>query len=516
MQYKYLDFKLPLAYDEELVRKKIKSKLNIVNFSYFIDKQSLDPRNKKNIHWQTRVLVKSEEITKGDDYHDPKLVIEKKDRNAKVAIIGFGPAGFFAAYVLALSGFEVVVFEQGFDVNNRAKAIDQFERKGKFDYRGSYPFGEGGAGTFSDGKLTSRTKNIKEEKKFVLETYVKYGAPEEILYLQKPHIGTDNLKKICVNLRKELLKKGGKVFFDTKVTKVYANNLDHKITKIETSQGLFEADYFIFATGNSSYDSLKMLLDAGIHFSVKPFAIGARVEHLQAEINKAQWGKTKLKGLKAADYTLSYYDKTKDERVFSFCMCPGGKIVPSTGYQDASIVNGMSYYKRDGLYANSAIVSAFDIEKYLKREVDPKEALDWLYNLEQKFYQAKNGFEIPYMKIKNFIAKGNYHNHTPETSYPLGIYESDYLNELMPPRISKALRNGLKNFSNKIKGFENGLIMGLESKTSNIVRASRDRAGKIRDFENCFVIGEGSGYSGGITSSAVDGVKAALSLIERF
>lgn len=424
-------------------------------------------------------------------------------------VVGSGPAGFFSAYVLQKAGFACTMIERGSDVESRAKHINDFETQNTFNPQNNYAFGEGGAGTFSDGKLTSRSKHISKERNFILDLYVEAGAPEEIKYLAHPHLGSDNLKIIARNLRLQFEALGGKILFDTNLTDIKMKG--EKVKLVETNSGLLEADYLVLAIGHSAFDTYRMLIRNGVPFRTKNFAIGSRMEHPQVLINKAQWGVESLAGVKAAEYRLTSKADGKHQ-VYSFCMCPGGMVVPATAFAGSNIVNGMSLYNRDAEFANAACVASVNLGGLLRKEVSPLESLDWVEQLEQKFYEFSNSYRAPFCSIEDFLMrKGK--GKKSESSYPLGLINAP-LWEMLPMEISNALKSGLEDFQRKIKGFEKGVLLGLESKTSSSIQVLRDRSGLCEGFENLFMLGEGSGYAGGIISSAADGVKGAMKLIE--
>ncbi|MDA3780409.1 MAG: FAD-dependent monooxygenase [Bacteroidales bacterium] len=510
MPYKTISIKLPSNYHESELTNKIRKALRIKDFTYQINSKSLDARKKNNIHWQLQIAVVSDELKGEEKPKVPSLDIQYKKRNKKVIIIGSGPAGFFSAFVLQKAGFNTCIIERGTDVEKRDEGIKNFEKTGIFNPTSNYSFGEGGAGTFSDGKLTSRSKRISKEKDFILSSYIEAGAPEEIAYMTHPHLGSDNLKNIVKNLREKYLEIGGEILFETILENI--NSKNNKISEIVSSKGILNADEYILATGHSSYETYRMLINNGVMFRPKNFAIGSRVEHPQELINIAQWGKRSLPGVKAAEYRLSSKSE-KNSNVYTFCMCPGGKIVPASGYENINIVNGMSDYNRDAQYANAAVVAAVSPEKQIKENISALEVLDWVENLEKKFYNFTNSFKIPYCSIQNFInEKGSSNN--KDSSYPLGI-QSAPLWEMLPKEISTSIREGLINFNKKIRGFESGNIMGLESKTSAPIQVLSDKNGLCTDFENLYIVGEGSGYAGGIISSGADGIKAAINIIEK-
>ncbi len=508
MGYKIIQLNLPTDYNKEYCEQVIRKKTGLNDFSFIIEKQSLDARKKNNIHWQTSVVVNSKSL-KGESYTAPeKIEIPYKKRYKKIVVVGSGPAGFFAAHVLQMAGFDVKLIERGANVRKRSSAIEKLESKGIFSEQNNYAFGEGGAGTFSDGKLTSRSKHISKERNFTLLEYVKAGAPEEILYLAHPHLGTDNLKIIVENLRKKFLENGGEILFETKFEDISVKA--GKVDKIICNTGELEADYFILATGHSAYDTYRMLIKRGIPFRTKNFAIGHRIEHEQTLINSAQWGRESLPGVKAAEYRLT----SKSESglpVFTFCMCPGGNIVQSAAFENKSVVNGMSYYKRNGVFANSACVVGTHPDALLGKTASPIEILDWMDKLEEKFYALNNSYEIPATKVLDY-SKNRISKNIPSGSYALGTQTAP-LYDLIPPLISSALIDGLADFSRKLRGFEQGVLMGLENKTSSPVQVIREKDGRCSGFDNLYFAGEGSGYSGGILSSAADGIRCAMNII---
>ncbi|MEA3504341.1 MAG: FAD-dependent monooxygenase [Bacteroidota bacterium] len=509
MGYKEINVKLPTDYDDRELRGRLERMLKIDNFSFHITNKSLDARKKDKIHWLTKIAVISDEI-KGDmPITKEPLRIPYKKRDKKAVIVGSGPAGFFTAYVLQKAGFATTIIERGTKVEKREKGITSFEETGMFDSKSNYAFGEGGAGTFSDGKLTSRSKRISQEKQFIFSSYIDAGAPKEIAYLAHPHLGSNNLKDIVKNLRNQFLEIGGEILFETMLEDIKV--VDGKVTQAITSEGVLDADYFIVASGHSAYETYKMLMKRGVQFGTKNFAIGSRIEHPQRIVNLAQWGKEELPGVKAAEYRLTSKGNGK-QNIYTFCMCPGGSIVPSTPYQNSSIVNGMSMYNRDSEFANSAVVAGIHPDQLLNKVASPQETLDILEKLEMSFFNYSKGYRVPYCNINDFIKKRESFKKI-DTSYPLGTMPAP-LWELLPPQISSALREGLKDFNKKIRGFTSGNIMGLESKTSAPIQALREENRLCSGFKNLYFVGEGSGFAGGIVSSAADGIKTAMAIID--
>lgn len=507
MGYKTIQIKVPTDYSEDQLRSAIGKQVGLKEFSFQIEKKSLDARKKNDTHWLLGILVLSGEIEGEEFTAPPSLEIPTKKRTEKVVVIGSGPAGFFAGHVLQIAGFHVTIIERGADVEKRSRAIDQLEKKGEFSDKSNYAFGEGGAGTFSDGKLTSRSKHISRERNFILSEYVKAGAPEEILYMSHPHVGTDNLKVIVAHLRQQFLDNGGTFLFETQLKEVILKG--DRAVGIISDKGDMEADHVILATGHSAYDTYRMLIEKGVQFGTKNFAIGHRIEHPQRLINKAQWGSETLPGVKAAEYRLSTKSKS-GLGVYTFCMCPGGMVVPAAAFKEKSVVNGMSQYQRDGQFANAGCVAGVHPDMLLGHSCSPVEILDWLDKLEGSFFALSSSYSIPANMASDYMQKRESKS-IPKSSYPLGMQSAPLYN-LVPKMVSQAIIDGLTDFSRKLHGFNRGLLMGLESKTSSPIQVSRDREGKCTGFENLYFVGEGSGYAGGIISSAADGVKCAISI----
>lgn len=510
MGFKIIQLKLPTGYSDSALKQSIEKELRIKEFSYQIETKSLDARKKNNIHWLLRIAVHSDELPGVECEPLKSLVIPFKTRNKRVIIVGSGPSGFFSAYVLQKAGFHTSLIERGADVNKREKGIIRFEQSGKFDPVANYSFGEGGAGTFSDGKLTSRSKNISQEKDFILSSYVNAGAPEEIRYMAYPHLGSDNLKTIVKNLRQQYLDAGGEILFETALTGLV--NKNGRVVQVVHDKETAGADYFIIASGHSSYETYRMLMKAGVQFRTKNFAIGTRAEHRQEKINLAQWGVEHLPGVKAAEYRLTS-EADGNHPVYSFCMCPGGMVVPATNYKHINIVNGMSNYRRNGRFANAAIVAGVHPDQLAGRKVTPFEALECLEKLEKSFFDFANGYQAPFCSIKDFLAEKGPAK-IPETSYPLGLKPAPLWN-MLPRVITHSLKPGILDFMHKMKGYENGIFLGLESKTSSPIQVIRENSGLCSGFDNLFMVGEGSGYAGGIISSAADGIRTAMQIIAK-
>ncbi len=508
MGYRIIDIKIPIYTDQAELQKIISKTLRINHFSFQIIKKSLDARNKKRICWQYNIGILSDEIKEGLPPQVQKLSPVYKKRNKHVAIVGSGPAGIFSALYLADAGFKITLVERGSNVEVRKAAIDEFENTGTFNPANNYAFGEGGAGTFSDGKLTSRTKSITSERSYIFDQFVQAGAPDEIQYMAHPHLGTENLFNIAKNIRHTLTNAGCTLLFNHQLVDLKIRN--NKVEALVTNAEQIEADYFMLATGHSAFETYRMLIRRGIPFQPKNFALGFRAEHEQEVINLAQWGVLRLPGINAAEYRLTAQlpDNTP---VYSFCMCPGGMVVPATAYSHTNIVNGMSYYERNNRWANAAVVAGFNIGKYLKRSVSALETLEWLEKLESDYFNYSNGYDAPATTIAAFL-ENKVSGELPASSYPFSLYHADF-NDLLPAELIKPLREGLKQFCKKMRGYESGIILGLESKTSSPIQVKRDPATLHAGYRNLYIVGEGSGWAGGIISSAADGLKAAQRIV---
>jgi uncharacterized protein len=516
MGYSEIDIKLSTDFSDSDLKRKISKELKINEFNHYILRKSLDARNKKNIHWIIRAGIESRQIKEGTKPREEIPVFPDKmhGKGKKVVIGGCGPSGLFAALVFQSSGYETTVIEKGKPVAKRIEEIERFEKTGSLPKNSGYCFGEGGAGTFSDGKLTSRTKAISLEKNFIFNELISVGAPKEIAYMTHPHLGSDSLTEIVPSLMKKFRSVGGKVLFETEITGInYKNSRISSVETVGLNSGTVDGDIFVFAPGHSSFDFYRMLLSEKIQFMNKPFAIGFRVEHRREEINLSQWGVKELAGVKAAEYRLTA-KCSAGSSVFTFCMCPGGKVIQAAPFQGVSVVNGMSDYKRNGKYSNSAVVTPFNIEEFLKKELRPFESLEFLETMERKFYGFSNSFDIPAMNISDIVNNKKSSSLPKDFSYPFKSVSADFSN-LFPSEAYEKLKEGLKIFTRKVSCFQNGVAYGLESKTSSPLKAVRTETLTTPPFENLYICGEGSGHAGGIISSAADGIKVALSSMKQ-
>ncbi len=507
MGYRLIELEMPTGYTDAELKHRIARDLRTNDFTWQIESKSLDARKKNRIHWLLRVAVHSAVLPGKEPETVQPLQIMHKPRKSRVVVAGSGPAGFFAALVLQLAGFDTIILERGAGVEERVGGIETFERTGTFSPVANYAFGEGGAGTFSDGKLTSRSKHISAEREFFISEYIAAGAPPEIRYMTHPHVGSDNLRLVVKNLRERYRSLGGEIRFRTTLDDLVVVN--GRVTEAVAGGEFIPAEHFIIAPGHSAYETYRMLMARGVAFRTKNFAIGSRAEHTQEAINRAQWGRSSLPGVKAAEYRLTSEGDGKHP-VYSFCMCPGGMVVPAATYPHLNIVNGMSNYRRNGSFANAGFVAGVHPDQLAGRTVTPLEALQWLEDLEHSFFTATGGFAAPFCTMAGFLS-GREPREIPASSYPLGLVPAP-LYDLLPAVVTAALREGLKDFERRLPGYGDGILLGLESKTSSPIQVLREPGGLCTGFENLAIAGEGSGYAGGIVSSAADGIRIALRL----
>ena len=500
---------------EELFSKVI-SKYNIDKLDIIdtkIAKKSIDARNKKDVHfvYSINIKVKNEDkYPKIKKINEIKPLVINKNRNSKYKpiIVGSGPSGLFCALTLVNNGYKPIIIEQGESVENRAKSIEKYQKEGLLNELSNVQFGEGGAGTFSDGKLTTNVNSpyIKE----VLETFYKFGAPEEILYLSKPHIGTDNLKEILIRIRKYIEDNGGTYYFNTKFINYETNN---NIIKVICNNNEFITDSLVLAIGHSARDTYKLLKEKGILLAKKNFSVGLRIEHLQKTINESQYGTyTKLE-LPSADYKLVYHGNNRS--CYTFCMCPGGQVIASSSNKEAIVTNGMSTFKRDKTNANSAI-----LVNVLTTDFKSDDVLEGMYfqeKLEKSAYiLGGSNNNAPVQRVEDFI------KNIPSTkigkiipSYLPG-YKLTNLNEILPDYVSNTIKEAIPYFGTKIKGFDDkdAILTGVETRSSSPITILRNEE-MVSSVEGIYPCGEGAGYAGGITTSAIDGIKVAIKIIEK-
>lgn len=434
-----------------------------------------------------------------------------EDQNGEICIAGFGPAGMFCALTLCEFGYKPIVFERGAAMSERINAVENYWNGGVLDEKTNVQFGEGGAGTFSDGKLTTRINDPLCAR--VLEKFVQFGAPEEILTKAKPHIGTDNLRNIVVNLRKKIIELGGEVRFLSPIEDVEINC--GKLRSVSVNGEKIPCSALVLAVGHSAHDTFEILLKNGIDLQPKAFSVGARIEHLQADINAALYGKfAGHPALPPAEYALSY--RENDRGVYTFCMCPGGFVVGSASSSGTIVTNGMSNFSRSGKNANSAVLVSVSPDDFGS---SPLAGVDFIKNLEQKaFALGKSSNRAPAMLTREFLNGGSAFSLGKVTPTYLPGVEAANLRELFPEHIADFLADGIRVFERKIRGFSDSdsVLTAIESRTSSPVRIPRGENGCALSVDGLYPCGEGAGYAGGIMSAAVDGIKAAVRIMERF
>jgi len=496
---------LPIGSDIAAVRAAAQAKSGISEKkarTFLILKKSIDARKRGEIREVYSVLISEKEETL------PTLDIPVVgERTYRPIVVGFGPAGIFAAYILARAGLRPIVLERGLPIEERSTKVDALWQSGMLDPRANAEYGEGGAGAFSDGKLNSGIKD-KELSRFVLETFVRFGAPDEILYLNKPHIGTDRLRETIRNIREEVVRLGGEVRFRAQVTDIRPQGG----IAFLTADGEYSTDRLILAIGHSARDTYENLLSRGFPMESKPFAVGVRIEQLQREIDRAMYGVCDDPRLPPADYKV--VEHTPIGGVYSFCMCPGGYVVCASSEEGGVVTNGMSYHARDGVNANAALLVGVDGNDFGEGVLA---GVDYQRKLEKRaFAAAGGGYRAPCQRVGDFL-KGQVGRPEGEVipTYRPGVTACD-LSKVLPEKISSALRMALPSLDRRIKGFakEDNLLTGVETRSSSPVRVLRDEGYRCLAYPMVYPCGEGCGYAGGIMSAAVDGVKVALSIVE--
>ena len=498
------------------------SKILHVNYKDILDikinKKSLDARKKDNLFYvyELDVLLKNEEhilkkhqskdifLTPSEEYTFPR----KHANIERPVIVGSGPAGLFAGYILATSGYNPIIIEQGESIEKRVESVENFFKTGKLNVNSNIQFGEGGAGTFSDGKLNTLVKDKEFRCKKVFEIFVSFGAPEEIMYINNPHIGTDLLRTVITNMRNKMISLGATFRYNTKLTNLIIK--DNELEKIELNGNeIVPCKNLILAIGHSARDTFYMLHKNNVSMTSKAFAIGLRIEHPQEMININQYGKYHDK-LPAASYKLTY--QTKEGRgVYSFCMCPGGYVVNASSEEKHLAINGMSNHARDSKNANSALVVTITKDDFGS---DTLAGIEFQRNLEKKAYEIASG-KIPVQLLGDFINNKKSSSLGDVEVITKGAYALSNLNDILPAYISNSIKEAIPAFATKIKGYDrkDAILLGIESRTSSPVRIVRDEFG-MSNIKGLYPAGEGAGYAGGITTSAMDGLKVAEHLVK--
>lgn len=521
--------RLPLDYNDNTLKKKAAKELRvsenaIERVSLF--RRSIDARNKNDIHYtaavdvylkvnENSVISKSKSnkahITKPFEYQIP----ESKNLNYRPVIIGFGPAGMFAGLILAEAGANPIIIERGSDCDTRVEDINSFIKTGILNTESNIQFGEGGAGTFSDGKLNTGTKDFRARK--VLIEFVNHGAPEEILYNAKPHIGTDNLRYVVKNIRKHIIKLGGEVHFNTKFVgyKAKNNKITAAVINKNGSESLIETDNIILAIGHSSRDTLKLLYESDIIMEQKPFSVGARIEHLREKIDNSMYGEyAGDERLGSAPYKLSVH--TKNGRgAYTFCMCPGGEVMPASSEEGMVCTNGMSEFSRRAVNSNSALLVSVYPEDF--NDSSPLSGIEYQRKIEKAAFKLGCGeYKAPVQRVEDFL-KNNKTSALGEVipSYKRG-YEFSKMDSFLPDYVTESMREAIITMNKYLDGFSHpdAILTGAETRSSSPVRILRNKDNlQSVSLEGLYPCGEGAGYAGGIVSAAVDGIKCAEKIL---
>ncbi|MES2796172.1 MAG: FAD-dependent oxidoreductase, partial [Bacteroidota bacterium] len=504
------------AFEKSVFEEILKDNLSesIENFKYRKLKQSIDARGREvKVHVQAALFM-DEEPSPIISYNLKEISTVKSNDTA--LIIGAGPAGLFAALRLIELGIKPILIERGKDVRARRRDIAAINKDHIVNPESNYCFGEGGAGTYSDGKLYTRSKKRGDLLR-ILEILVAHGAPEDILYESHPHIGTNKLPTIVANIRNTILEKGGEIHFETKLTQFLLNN-KKVVGVVVNNEKEIVANAVILATGHSARDIFEICKKQNISIEAKPFAIGVRVEHPQSMIDAAQYSLEKRGDyLPAASYSLVSQVKTNriQKGVFSFCMCPGGFIVPSATSPGELVVNGMSPSRRDSKFANSGIVVAIDENDWKKfNEYEELAAMKFQASIEENTCKIMGGKQFAPAQLVGDFIHNKLSSDLAETSYQPGIKSANFM-DILPENIAVPLQIGLADFGKKIRGFSTnqGQIVGIESRTSSPVRIPRDKETLEHiHIKRLFPCGEGAGYAGGIVSAAMDGERCAEKL----
>lgn len=515
------NIKIAVDESESIIENIILKTLNVKKInSYKIHKKAIDARKKHDIKYVYSVDVSIDnelDVLKRADSKNTMLVKDEKytfpirctSMVKRPVIVGFGPAGMFCAFTLAQNGYAPIIVERGKCVEERQNDVESFWHGGSLNENSNVQFGEGGAGTFSDGKLTTGIKDIRIKK--VLEEFVRFGASEEILYLAKPHIGTDKLRTVVKMMREEIIRLGGEVRFNSLLSDIIIENgkvVGGVISRLNGGDYVIDTDNIVLATGHSARDTFAMLKKRGIKLEQKPFSIGARIEHTQEMIGKSQYGDM-YKSLSAADYKLSVHLES-GRSVYTFCQCPGGYVINSSSERDRLVTNGMSNFARDGVNANSALLVGVKTSDFPSS--DPLAGIELQRQIEHKaFILGGSNYNAPVQTVGDFL------NNTP--SVKLGKIQNTFLpsvspcniGDIFPEFITSSMREGILLMDKQLKGFadHDAVLTAPETRSSSPVRIVRDKMTYETNICGLLTAGEGGGHAGGITSAAVDGIHAA-------
>ncbi|MBQ8322538.1 MAG: FAD-dependent monooxygenase [Clostridia bacterium] len=508
------DVKLPLDKDESELIKLAAKKLGRQPAYFAIKKKSLDARNKRDVRFVYTIEFSADKYEEKEE--TPERLPQGKTPEKTVLVVGSGPAGLFCALRLLKRGITPLVIERGAAVEERERKIHSFFDTRKLDCETNVQFGEGGAGTFSDGKLNTQTHSPLNGE--VLKTFVRFGAPEEILWLNKPHIGSDNLKKIVKNMREYILAQGGQVRFHTRLEDICVKNgRAVSATLTDTKNGgreTLDISALVLAVGHSARDTFEKLLARGVAMRQKDFAVGVRIEHSQEKIGFAQYGEA-YKRLPAADYKLVSH--ASERAAFTFCMCPGGLVMPATSEDGGVVTNGMSNYARNERNANSALIAQVTRADF--KSDSPLAGVEFQRMIERAAYKAGGGnYGAPVQLVGDFLrdrVSDKFGEVTP--SYAAGTAFAD-MRAVLPDGVASALKCAIADMDRRLRGFAdpNAVLTAAETRTSSPVRMERDETLQSVSVKGLYPCGEGAGYAGGITSSAADGIRIADAVFAEF
>lgn len=504
---KKLDISSNYIKDFKILRESIDARRNSIKFNYSVE---ISCEGEKKLIKK----LKDRNIIYQEVEYDEKLIFGSKRMKERPVIVGMGPAGMFAGFMLAKNGYRPIIIERGEAIEERNKTVEKFWETGVLNTESNVQFGEGGAGTFSDGKLTTRIKDKKCS--FILQEMVKAGAPKEIIYSGKPHIGTDILKDVVKNIRNTINSLGGEIRFNSKLENIIIK--DGKVNAIIVNKEEIPCENLILSIGHSSRDTYEMLYKNNIFMESKAFAIGVRVEHLREMIDKNQYGKyAGHPRLKAADYRLTYKTKNSNRAVYSFCMCPGGEVVAAASEEGLLVTNGMSYYSRNKDNSNSAIVVSVTPEDFEGNT--PLKGMEFQRYYEKLAYKlGGESYNAPVQLVEDFLKdRKSSKLGAVKPSYKPG-YEFRNISECLPNYVTDSLKEGFSRFDKKIQGFASNdtILTGIETRTSAPVRITRNENLESISLKGLYPAGEGAGYAGGIISAAVDGVKVAENIMKTY
>lgn len=486
-----------------------------------IYKTSLDARRQNDIHFVHSVFVtledsaaekklcdKNSRLTYVENSSFTPMISDMK-KEGRICIAGFGPAGIFCALVLAEHGYRPLIIEKGEDIDRRTESVQNYWNGSDLNISSNVQFGEGGAGTFSDGKLTTRIKDPL--CRYVLEQFVKYGAPEEILTKAKPHIGTDKLRGVIKAIRERIIALGGEIRFSSSVENF--TELSGSVDTVEFTGGEVKCSALVLAIGHSARETFEMLASKNIFIEPKPFSVGARIEHKQTEIEKSLYGANAGNPLlPKGEYQLSCRRRS-GRAAYTFCMCPGGTVVPAASEPETVVTNGMSEFSRNGENANAALVVSVTPADY---GMSPLDGMYFARRIERRAYKLAGEKCAPASTVGGFLESRPSIEGSVSSTYARGIVPCEF-REIFPSFVTDMMIEGLADFSRKMKCFgdKNALLTAPETRTSSPVRITRTERLNSLSLENLFPCGEGAGYAGGIMSAAVDGLKVALEIMSR-